>query len=161
MNYTKPTFNILVGPPLSGKSTYRKKLETMFSDLIIICRDDIVMELCDSDIYEECFNSVNQKEVDKLLNDRLSNALMNRKNIVIDMTNLSVKRRKSFLSNVPSDYVKIAHVFEWNYDTLVKRNDHRKELENKYIPIHVIKSMVDSFQPVKKEEGFDKIIYVN
>ena len=34
------------------------------------------------------------------------------------------------------------------------------EEENKDLPMHVIKNMISSYQPVSPEEGFDKVISI-
>ena len=56
---------------------------------------------------------------------------------------------------------KIAVIFpipEWS--DLMKRNDKRKEEENKFIPLDVLKNMLSMYQPIRKEEGFDKVVSI-
>ena len=75
------------------------------------------------------------------------------------MTNMTRKRRISNLDYFGDEYYKVAVIFpildESEYE---RRNLKRKEEEHKWIPPHVLKSMISSYQSVTKEEGFDKII---
>ena len=155
-----PFVILLVGPPLVGKSTAIKSwLENYNGEVTIISRDAIVLEQYGSDDYSAAFNSVNQKQVDKILVSRLEDANMNKDNVIIDMTNLTTKRRSYNLSFFDDDYYKIAVIFpflEWN--EFVSRNEKRKIEENKFIPEYVIKNMMGSFSPIKDSEDFDKVI---
>jgi predicted kinase len=155
-----PFVILLVGPPLVGKSTAIKSwLENYNGEVTIISRDAIVLEQYGSDDYSAAFNSVNQKQVDKILVSRLEDANMNKDNVIIDMTNLTTKRRSYNLSFFDEDYYKVAVIFpflEWN--EFVSRNEKRKIEENKFIPEYVIKNMMGSFSPIKDSEDFDKVI---
>ena len=94
MKANDPYVLLLVGLPLSGKTFYIKK---NYPDTKVISRDDLVMEVYGSDNYSEAFKNVNQKEVDRLLDLRLKDANLNKENVIVDMTNLSPKRRKQTL----------------------------------------------------------------
>ena len=149
---------LLVGPPLSGKDTYLKTQD--YSDYVIISRDDILMSLHDTDDYSSAFNTVNQKEVDKILNQKIQDCIIEKKNVIINMTNLSKKGRNKHLCKFPnSDYEKIAIVFpKLNLCDYINRNDNRKKENNKFIPVNVIHSMIENWQEVTEDEGFDSII---
>ena len=149
---------LLVGPPLSGKDTYLRGKD--FSDFIIISRDDILMSLHNTNDYSDAFNQVDQKLVDKLLNQKIQDCIDNKKNVIINMTNLSKKSRNKHLCKFPnSDYEKIAIVFpKLNLCDYINRNDNRKKEENKFIPVGVIQSMIENWQEVTEDEGFNTII---
>jgi predicted kinase len=152
-----PFVLLMVGPPLCGKSTFIKTLS--LPNVNIISRDSIVLEQYGSNDYSAAFNSVNQKQVDKILVSRIEDANMNRDNVIIDMTNLTTKRRTYNLSFFDDDYYKVAVIFpflDWN--ELLSRNQKRKVEENKFIPEFVIKNMINSFTSIKDSEGFDKVI---
>jgi predicted kinase len=155
-----PFVIIMVGPPLVGKSTAIKTwLNKYDGEVNIISRDAIVLEQHGSDDYTAAFNSVNQKEVDRILISRIEKANKNRQNSIIDMTNLTSKRRGYNLSFFDDSYYKVAVVFPMLTAQEFKvRNEKRTIEENKYIPEHVIRNMIDSFQPIKDSEGFNKII---
>jgi predicted kinase len=149
---------LLVGPPLSGKDTYLRSKD--FSNFVIISRDDILMSLHNTNDYSDAFNQVDQKLVDKLLNQKIQDCIDNKKNVIINMTNLSKKSRNKHLCKFPnSDYEKIAIVFpKLNLCDYINRNDNRKKEENKFIPVGVIQSMIENWQEVTEDEGFNTII---
>ena len=157
-----PFVILMVGPPLIGKSTAIKTWLTNFDkEVNVISRDAILLEEHGSNDYSAAFNSVNQKKVDNILVSRLEDANMNRENVIIDMTNLTTKRRSYNLSFFDDDYYKVAIVFEFlDWQEFLNRNQKRKIEENKFIPEHVIKNMMDSFTAIKDSEGFDKIITI-
>lgn len=160
-NLKSPYILILVGPPLSGKSFfYRKFIKEVDSNVTLISRDEIVLNLHGDNDYNEAFNKVDQKEVDKVLVNTIMSASKARKNVIIDMTNLSSKRRKYNLSFF-EDYYKMAVIFpileEEEYE---RRNAKRTLDENKTIPMHVIKNMISSYQPIKHDEGFNRVISI-
>jgi predicted kinase len=154
----KPKVILLVGPPLSGKDTYLRTQD--YSDYVIISRDDILMSLHDTDDYSSAFNTVNQKEVDKILNQKIQDSIGEKRNVIINMTNLSKKSRNRHLCKFPNiDYDKIAIVFpKLNLCDYINRNDKRKVDENKFIPVNVIQTMIENWQEITLDEGFDSII---
>lgn len=149
---------ILVGPPLSGKDTYLKTIG--FSNYTVISRDDILMDFSKGKNYSDSFKTVDQNIVDRELNNKIQKAVENKDNVIINMTNLSKKGRKRHLIKFPNlDYEKIAIVFpKLSLDEYLRRNDKRNEEQDKFIPPSVIKDMVERWEDVTYDEGFDKII---
>lgn len=155
-NLKEPFVIILIGPPLSGKTTW---IRQNFPDVEVISRDEILMEVYGSDNYDEAFKNVNQKKVDKVLHDRLVSANEEMKNVIIDMTHMASKRRKHNLEYFSDDYYKLGVIFPILSDSeYEKRNNKRSGEENKYIPMGVIKRMISSYQPIQSDEGFNKVI---
>ena len=154
----EPYVIILIGPPLSGKTTWiNKNFEPESFELI--SRDQIVLDLHGEDDYNTAFKSVDQKEVDRILVNKLSTTAKERKNAIVDMTHMNSKRRKYNLSFFGSEYYKLAVIFPILKDEeYVVRDKKRTEEEQKSIPMYVIKNMISSYQPVNKSEGFDKVI---
>jgi len=154
----KSTVILLIGPPLSGKDTYLNSQN--YSDYVTISRDDILMSLHDTDDYSSAFNTVNQKEVDKILNQKIQDSISEKKNVIINMTNLSKKSRNRHLCKFPNQtYEKIAIVFpKLDISEYEIRNTKRKTEINKFIPIDVITDMLDRWEDVNSDEGFDSII---
>ncbi len=147
---------MLIGPTLSGKSTY---IRNNYPNVEVISRDEIVMEVFGSRDYNLAFKEVDQKEVDRVLASRLKEANDSKKSVIIDMTNMTVKRRMATLRNFDKDFSKIAVVFTILSDEeYIKRNIDRNSKENKWIPPFVIKSMIDSYQEPSIQEGYDRII---
>ena len=158
----QPFIIIMVGPPLVGKSTAIKEWTKNFKgNFTVISRDAILLEEHGSDDYSEAFKTVNQKKVDKILNESIIFANENKENVVLDMTHLSNKRRRQNLDFFDNDYYKVAVVFDIpSKEELMKRNEKRFQEENKYIPEHVIVSMSKSFIPIKDSENFNKVIFL-
>jgi predicted kinase len=157
-NLKEPFVIILIGPPLSGKTTW---IRNNFADreVELISRDQIVLDVYGSDNYDDAFNNVNQKEVDRVLHTKMIDANKNRKNVIVDMTHMGSKRRMQNLSYFDDDYYKLAVIFPILSDEeYVRRNDKRSGEENKTLPMHIIKRMISQYQPIRKEEGFNKVI---
>lgn len=147
---------MLIGPTLSGKSTY---IRNNYPNTEVISRDEIVMEVFGSRDYNLAFKEVDQKEVDRVLATRLKEANDLKTSVIIDMTNMTVKRRMATLRNFDKDFSKLAVVFPILSDEeYTKRNIDRNAKENKWIPPFVIKSMIDSYQEPTLDEGYDRII---
>ena len=155
-NIKEPFVMILIGPTLSGKSTY---IRNNYPNVEVISRDEIVMQVFGSRDYNLAFKEVNQKEVDRILSLRLKEANDLKKSVIIDMTNMTVKRRMATLINFDEDFSRIAVVFPiLSEDEYTKRNIDRNAKENKWIPPTVIKSMIDSYEEPALEEGYDRVI---
>jgi predicted kinase len=154
----EPWVLTLIGPPLSGKDTWIRQNFNL-DEIVMISRDQILLDVYGSDNYDEAFKNVNQKEVDRVLISTIQKASKENKNVIINMTNMTRKRRTYNLGFFSDDYYKVAVIFpildEAEYE---RRNLKRKEEEQKFIPSHVLKSMISSYQSVSKEEGFDKIV---
>jgi predicted kinase len=158
--FKEPFVLLLIGPPLSGKSTWIKN--NFEPDTVtIISRDDLVIEVWGENNYDEAFRNVDQKKVNYLLDSKMKEAAESGDNVIVDMTNMTSKRRRTTLEYFSDDYQKVAVIFPiLDWDEYWRRNDKRKSEENKSIPDHVIKNMIASYQPIKKEEGFDKVISI-
>lgn len=156
MKLKEPFVMILIGPTLSGKSFW---LRNNYPDVNVISRDEIVMEVAGTRDYNEAFNIVDQKLVDKVLAERLTESNSNKNSTIVDMTNMTVKRRAQTLRFFNDDFYKVAVVFPLLSDEeYQKRNIDRNSKENKWIPPHVIQSMIDSYQAPTQQEGFHQII---
>ena len=95
-----PYVLLLIGPPLVGKSFFcRKFMEEIDSDVTIISRDEIVKEVYGDDNYDEAFKNVDQKKVNYILSETMKEAGEYDKNVIIDMTNMTSKRRRGTLQN--------------------------------------------------------------
>jgi predicted kinase len=156
MKLKEPFVIILSGPPLSGKTTF---IKTNFPDTEVISRDEIVMEVYGSRNYSEAFKNVDQNKVDKTLRDRMTEYGKEGRNVLIDMTNLSPKTRKSNLAYFGKDYYKVVVSFNiLPMDEYKRRNNYRKETENKYIPDGVLTTMISNYVVPTLDEGFNEII---
>lgn len=148
---------LMVGVPLSGKSTLIKRISEYVDT--IISRDEIVLEKGNGLSYSDSFHKVNQKDVSTALKYRIMDAAKSGGNVVIDMMNHRSKSRRSHLSQF-NGYTKIALVTNCpSMEVLLERNENRNREENKFIPVKVIEDTLSSYSSPTKEEGFDFIVY--
>jgi len=150
---------LLIGTPLVGKSTFIKE-EFFDMEYSLLSRDETLLEVAGTDDYALAWETVLQKEVDRTLIDKFEKFSSDGKNCVVDMTNLSLKRRRKNLSYFDDTYYKVAVVFDFlSKKEYEFRNDKRSKEENKFIPFKVLENMIESYTPVSKDEGFDLIVY--
>jgi predicted kinase len=156
MKLKDPFVILLVGPTLSGKSTW---IRNNYPNVNVISRDEIVMEVAGTRDYNKAFDTVDHKLVDKVLAERLVESNSNKTSTIVDMTNMTVKRRAQTLRYFDDTFYKVAVIFPILSDEeYQKRNIDRNSKENKWIPPSVIKSMIDSYQEPTTVEGFNNII---
>lgn len=164
INKERLTFTVLIGPPMVGKTTWR--IKNGVPGAVVLSLDDIMLELAKEQYgvendYDWAYDNVNVKDIKRLFNERFDQAIKDRQHIICDRVNLTSKTRRKVMARLPRDYQKIAVVFNWDdRELLEKRNQHRKATENKYLPPHVLQAMFDNWQPIRDEEGFDKVTYV-
>ena len=151
----KPTFYMMVGLPGSGKSTFAKALQEDF-DCAYLSTDDLVEELAKErgETYSEGFTWVIDKAT-QLFHQNLKEALSAYKNIIHDQTNLTVKKRKSILSQLPKKYNKICVVVECDD---VERQERLANRPGKVIPTHIDISMQKLYEQPTNDEGWDYIL---
>lgn len=155
-NLKEPFVIILIGPPMSGKTTWIKE---NFPTTEVISRDEIVMDVYGSRNYTEAFNNVDQKEVDKVLTQKFLDSNLSKKNVIVDMTHMASKRRKQNLNYFSDDYYKLGVIFPILTDEeYERRNNKRIEEENKNLPMAIVKNMISSYQPIQPDENFNKVI---
>jgi len=161
LNGDKPYLLMLVGTPLSGKSTFINSLDN--TNHTVVSRDEILTEVAQCSDYNKAWKIIADMEkgddiVDKKLKAVLVELGKNKKNTIIDMTNLKKKGRCKHLAKFPK-HIKVAIKFEFlTMDEYTARNTKRNELDNKYIPLEVIQEMISTYEEVEMEEGFDLII---
>lgn len=151
-----PFVMLLSGVPMSGKSTWLKE---NYPDVMVISRDDILLEVAGTDDYGKAFYNTDSKLVDKKLRERLILAGSLGQDVILDMVNGSAKTRRRNLEFFSDDFYKIAVVFPvLASDEYVRRNEVRKVNENKFIPPKVLYTMINSFTIPSEDEGFDEVI---
>jgi len=149
---TDKTIYMMIGLPNSGKSTFVKEN----FDLPILSRDDILIELGNGLSYNDAWKSIDQKEVDKIFEER-KREFKNYNEFVIDLTNLSWKSRAKWF-NYYKNYKFKLYVFLTDIDTIFERNNQR---EGKHIPENVIVNMMKRTElPLKGEGNIEEIIFI-
>ena len=147
----QPTLTILCGLPCCGKDTYlRESRLDKDPTTVIISRDDTILEMGKVKgltEYTEIFKSLSKeehKEASEETMRRFYDARMRRKNIVINLTNMSKKSRTKYLHDTKK-YKTEAIVFLTSLPELAFRNNQRSIDENKFIPEEVYTQMMKSF----------------
>ena len=138
---------ILVGIPGSGKSRVAEKYEEI--GYKIHSSDALRMEL-----YSDINNQSDNNGLFQELHKRIIIDLKNGENVILDATNLAIKKRKDLLGKVNKiDCIKRAIVIATPFNECLKRDRERERSVGK----SVLDRMYKSFSIPSKMEGFDKI----
>ena len=154
---TKGEAIILVGPPMSGKSTWMKKNAEGYT---VISRDEMVLKLAKTDDYGDAWAKVDQDKVNAAYELHKKEVVKRDEKIIFDLTHMTAKGRNRSLQGLPRDMKRVCVVFITSIETLKERNLKRTKEENKHIPDYVLKNMMGSFEFPLVSEGFDEIRYV-
>lgn len=143
------TFLMLVGLPASGKSS--------FSEEIIEGRDDIIYISSDA-LREEKLGDVNDQnnnsDIFIEMVNRSKKALKEGKHVIYDATNLSRKKRRGVLQQLPKGVYKSVVYLSASIQTIKKQNSERQRV----VPEYVIDRMYRSLQIPIYSEGWDNIV---
>lgn len=153
-----PVGLILIGPPCSGKSTALAQLGVKAS-IVVASTDDLIEQYAASQgkTYSEVFREVNFSELKQRMMATVARAKEAGLHIAFDQTNMSQKSRREKVQALRGMYL-LAVVLPYEHATLQARNLARSAATGKFIPEHVFKSMLNSYQAPTKAEGFDEII---
>lgn len=143
---------VLIGFPGSGKSTWRETFLKTHQDYEVICPDDLVQAyagergLTYNDVWDTC-----RTFVYSTAKHLKQTAIRNKKNIIVDMTNLSVASRNRAKSGLTSDYTTEGVWFNVPMDVCKQRANSRV---GKTIDEEIYNSMLQNFvEPTKSEFG--------
>lgn len=139
-------FYMMVGVPGSGKSYLARTF-----NVPIVSSDAIRAELFGSEDDQD-----HNSEVFNELHKRVHALLKEGKDCVYDATNLSRKRRKNFLKELPQDVKKIAVVAATELDVILRQNSERTRV----VPEEVIMRMFKQMSLPRLDEGWDMINFV-
>lgn len=136
----QPVFTMLVGLPGSGKSTYAAGIE---GDFTYLSTDALVearaaeLGLTYNDVWSDYIG-----EATRIIHEDFRAAVKDRRDIVWDQTNLTPKKRRRVLSQLPGVYLKVCRVITVHEEI---RQDRLLRRPGKTIPAHVDKSMRETF----------------
>lgn len=144
----KPTMVMLCGLPASGKSTYAKKLSQEI-DAVVLSSDALRWEM-----FGDETDQSHNPQVFQELHKRAKDLLRSGRNVVYDATNISSKRRRTFLNELKKiDCTKECIIMATPYEQCLDNNKNRA----RQVPERVIERMYRKWQTPHWFEGWDDI----
>lgn len=145
----KPTMWVLVGLSGSGKSTIAAQIANENPSTVIVSSDAIREELTGN--YED---QEHNEEVFKIFHDRIRKNLENKKNVIADATNLTMKSRRAIMQKINGiDVYKVCYIIPKAFEKCKIDNQNREHS----VPNEVLDKQIRRFQIPFYEEGFDEI----
>jgi len=139
--------HVLSGVPGSGKTTWVNKNVKKDENTILISRDEFMLDYYKKEIlkdesienntlnYEEVWKKTtydkeikHDKFIDKLVTKAFFSAVKDKKNIFIDMTNLSERSRRKWISSLPKTYKRVNTFFILSLEDLIRNNKHKDRI---------------------------------
>ena len=139
--FGQPKIILPIGPSGAGKSTFQANFTTFEH----YSWDDLRLEFYDTDDYGVAFErSTEDPEFSNKVNNRFMELVRAEKDIYVDNTNLSKKRRRFFIHEARrKGYYVIGMLFPSSIDTLIDRQHIRPE---KTVPEHAVINQYMSMQ---------------
>lgn len=152
----KPTLNIMVGLPGSGKDTYiSKKLKHTY-----IVSDDAIREM----LYGKyLFIQEDECLVHNIITQNLTMLLWAKKSITINCPNLTIRERRVFIEYAKqwfTEYDVIVHYMATPPEVCMRRREANRKGYHGGHWTTIIKEMCDIFEPPKEVEGAEVIITI-
>lgn len=155
-----PEIIVLVGPPATGKSTWCADVSMNGTDgYVVLSFDSEIERLAEENgttYYEGFKDYIGQATA--IVKQKFRDAVNNNESIIWDQTNLTLKKRRGILNQVPDHYYKMAVAFEVTEQELNERLERRERETGKHIPREVVKDMASKYVPPTEQEGFDEVI---
>lgn len=149
---------MLVGLPLSGKTTFRNRMFNHFAG-IIVSSDDLITLHAQmlGQTYNEAFQHYGD-QANKQAFELGRYAAKRMVSVVWDQTNLTRKSRKPKLELFPSDvYYKVAYVLPLLGNEQLAERQKNPDREGKTIPESILNQMRASFEYPSPNEGFNEV----
>lgn len=156
----KPLYIMLIGISGSGKSTFRYNFIKEHPDFVVISSDDYIEKKMKKQnlTYQQYFSYMSKDEwtdIHNNLKEKTIKAVKENKNIIIDLTNLTITNRLKKTKYIPEYYHKVAIVFHVNLNEAMNRDKTRKITHE--IPYDVVKNMCENFE-YPSETFFNEVI---
>jgi len=143
-----PIFTMLVGLPGSGKSTYAEALSGQ-TGAVVVSPDAIREEL-----YGSAEIQGNKNKVFRLVHERIRKGLASGRDVILDATNVSSKKRKNMLLNIKEiECQKNCVVLVTPFEECLKNNANRKRT----VSVGDMVRMLKSWETPYWFEGWDRI----
>jgi len=156
IKHNGPIFVMLMGLPGSGKSTFRQSVPSSF---IQLSTDDLIEDVArwKGITYSEAFPDA-IKDATGTVNSAFRQALKDKTSIVWDQTNLTRKKRRGVLTQIPASYYTVLIVVQCDEDV---RQQRLRQRPGKVIPPHIDESMKSSMVEPMLGEGWNEIRVLN
>jgi predicted kinase len=154
-----PHFQMLVGLPGAGKSTWR---EANREGKAIISTDIFIEQTAEglAKVYNEIWKDYID-EAHRRVKNELALAFRENKSVIWDQTNLTRKTRMERLAIVPIHYTKEAIVFLTS-DSRIDRINEERRVSGRDVPRHILDGMRARFEPlIGHHEGFDRVTVID
>ena len=156
--YDEPAFEMLIGIPGSGKSTYLRNIPS--DNIRIVCPDDIRRELT-GNISDQSKNGEVWDKAKQDIIDNISQGFYT----ILDATNVNTKARRNMLSLIRSKFPDInTYATLFDADPEVSKQRIKKDITNKVdrsnVPDEVIDRMYQQYLETINNinsEGFTRI----
>jgi predicted kinase len=147
---------MLIGVPAAGKSTWIKN-QDWTKDMPVVSTDNFVEAeaVRQGKTYNEVFKDYMPIAV-KLMANQAAVCHANNLDVIWDQTSTTIRSRERKFNMLPG-YEFIAVVFK-----TPEKEEHDRRLNSrvgKNIPEHVMKNMIESYDPPTEDEGFKEIWY--
>jgi predicted kinase len=98
----QPWVVFLIGVPGSGKSTWITNNFVKLNNPNILSTDNLLEEFANSlgITYNEAWNIASFQKLEEKMYENLENSIINKNNIVVDRTNISIKSRLKILEKI-------------------------------------------------------------
>ena len=149
-----PKMYMLIGVPAAGKSTWIANQEWA-KDMPVLSTDNFVEAEAkrQGKTYSEVFDAYMPTAV-RLMTNQALGCQTNNVDVIWDQTSTTVRSRAKKFKLLPN-YEVIAVVFK-----TPEKEEHDRRLASrpgKNIPAHVMKNMIESYEPPTEDEGFKEI----
>lgn len=144
----RSTIYVMCGYPGAGK-TYFAKNYLVQDGCTYISSDDIRAEICD-DVQDQSKNY----EVFEIFYARARQAVENGKDVVLDATHLTRKARRRSCKRFKGLRCRFIAV---QLTTPVKEAMRRNKSRDRVVPNYAMNRMIESWEPVEDDEGFDEV----
>ena len=160
--YNSCGFEMLIGIPGSGKSTYLRQVNN--PNIVIVCPDDIRRDLT-GDISNQSRN----RDVWQITEKRIVNNLRKGKYVILDATNVDTRNRTNMIFMIKANIGGLktyATVFDSNPDISKARiaKDIKNGVDRANVPPEIVDRMYAQYlKTIKtiKNEGFDEVFFFN
>ena len=147
----RPVVYIMCGIPGSGKTYFCKNvlMDHPWRSRVYISSDDIREEIC-GDASDQSVNGL----VFSIFYQRAREAIIDGSDVILDATHLTKKTRRKCRDQFKDLDCKFIAV---QMNTSILDSIYRNKKRDRVVPEYAMNRMIDAYQPVEDDEGFDCI----